>query len=65
MFRDFQEFEGKVTFKDESYKKLIFAKAYANISNYSVSDLNYILRNLFGGQADSDDPTKKDVRFLF
>lgn len=47
-FRDFQEIEGEITFNDESFKKLIYAKAHANISNYTASDINMILMLLFG-----------------
>lgn len=50
MFRDFQELEGEVTFENDSFRKLILAKAHANISDYTVSDLNRILMFLFAGQ---------------
>ncbi|EUK18818.1 DUF2612 domain-containing protein [Commensalibacter papalotli (ex Servin-Garciduenas et al. 2014)] len=47
-FRDFQELEGEITFNDENFRKLIWAKAHANIGNYTSSDLNKILMLLFG-----------------
>ncbi|MCX5617042.1 DUF2612 domain-containing protein [Bombella sp. TMW 2.2559] len=34
---------------DEAFRKLIFAKAAANISNGSIADINRILMQLFGG----------------
>lgn len=48
MFRDYQELEGEITFTDKNFKKLIFAKAHANVSNYNTSDLNFILMYIFG-----------------
>lgn len=47
-FRDFQEIEGEITFNDSNFRQLILAKAYANISNYTASDLNKILMLIFG-----------------
>ena len=34
---------------DEAFRRLIFAKAAANISNGSIADINAILMRLFGG----------------
>lgn len=47
-FRDFQDLEENITFDEENFRKLILAKAHANISNYTISDLNNILMYLFG-----------------
>ncbi|MDI2091461.1 DUF2612 domain-containing protein [Commensalibacter oyaizuii] len=51
MFRDLQELEGEITFDDGNFRKLILAKAHANISNYTASDLNKILMLVFGDRA--------------
>lgn len=48
MFRDEQELKGEVTFDDVNFRKLILTKAHANISDYTISDLNAILMLLFG-----------------
>lgn len=48
MFRDEQELMGEITFNDTNFRKLIFAKAYANISDQTTQNLNYILMFLFG-----------------
>lgn len=49
MFRDFQEIEGEVTIEDNNFRQLITAKAHANISDYTITDLNKILMLLLGG----------------
>lgn len=48
MFRDYQELEGEVTFQDNNFRRLILTKAHANISNYTINDLNFILMFIFG-----------------
>ncbi|CAI3953260.1 unnamed protein product [Commensalibacter communis] len=53
MFRDFQGLNSdgidlieEYTFDDTDFRKLVLAKAYANISDFSVSNLNYLLMAL-------------------
>ncbi|CAK7192754.1 hypothetical protein COMNV_00962 [Commensalibacter sp. Nvir] len=52
MFRDEQELQGEITFNDVNFRKLILAKAHANISTYTVSDLNKILMLIFGNKTE-------------
>ncbi|MDI2112079.1 DUF2612 domain-containing protein [Commensalibacter nepenthis] len=53
MFRDFQGQNNdgvnlieEYSFDDKDFRKLILAKAYANISNYSISNINFLLMAL-------------------
>lgn len=53
MFRDLQGKNGKgedlmedYQFDDNDFRKMILAKAYANISDYSISSINYLLMAL-------------------
>ncbi|EUK19240.1 DUF2612 domain-containing protein [Commensalibacter papalotli (ex Servin-Garciduenas et al. 2014)] len=60
MFRDLQGKDGDITegdgkdlmqehtFDDDDFRKLILAKAYANISDFSISKINYLLMTLLG-----------------
>lgn len=48
-FRDKQKLEGEITFEDHNFRRLILAKAHANISDYTITDLNDILMFMFGG----------------
>lgn len=60
MFRDIQGKDGdkkdgdgkdlmqEYTFDDDDFRKLILAKAYANISDYSIANINYLLMTLLG-----------------
>lgn len=51
MFRDLQKLKNETSLGDEGFRKNILAKAYHNISDFSIPSLNYILMNLFGDNA--------------
>lgn len=44
--------DGYVTLSDKLYRSLILAKAFSNICSATISDMNRILRFLFGVQTD-------------
>lgn len=53
---------------DEAYRKLIFAKALANISDCSVPSLNKVLRYLFGSDTQrcyAQSSNRMDIRYVF
>lgn len=73
MFRDLQGQDGdgidlmeEVKFDDDDFRKLILAKAYANISDYSISSINFLLMSLFVDKtcccSDCKDSTRKIIR---
>lgn len=73
MFRDLQGQDGdgkdlmdEFEFNDDDFRKLILAKAYANISDYSISSINFLLMSLFVDKtcccSDCKDSTRKIIR---
>lgn len=58
-----------VVLSDDAYRKLILAKALANISDCSMPSLNYALRNLFDGSATrrcyATTNNKMDLSYVF
>lgn len=58
-----------VVLSDEAYRKLVLAKALANISDCSMPGLNYALRNLFDGSAErrcyATTNNKMDLSYVF
>jgi hypothetical protein len=58
-----------VVLSDEAYRKLVLAKALANISDCSIPSLNYALRNLFDGGVSrrcyATTSNKMDLSYVF